>query len=94
MASKPAKSRPVTIRDLGNQLAEDHELSKKQGQEMLHDLVSLITKHLKKGERVNIVGLGILQVASAPPAWAATRRPAKRSRSRPAGKSRSARPRI
>ena len=62
MATKPAKSRPVTIRDLGNQLAEDHELTKKQGQEMLHDLVSLITKHLKKGERVKIVGLGILQV--------------------------------
>ncbi|MCW5687628.1 MAG: HU family DNA-binding protein [Pseudolabrys sp.] len=63
MATKPAaKARPVTIRDLANQLAEDHELSKKQGQEMLQDLVALITKHLKKGERVKIVGLGILQV--------------------------------
>jgi DNA-binding protein HU-beta len=29
---------------------------------MLQDLVALITKHLKKGERVKIVGLGILQV--------------------------------
>ena len=56
------KSKPVTIRDLGNQLAEDHQLTKKQGQEMLNDLVTMITKHLKKGERVKIVGLGILQV--------------------------------
>jgi DNA-binding protein HU-beta len=34
----------------------------KQGQEMLEDLASLITKHLKKGERVKIAGLGIFQV--------------------------------
>lgn len=56
------KSKPVTSRDLGNQIAEDHQLTKKQGQEMLSDLVTMITKHLKKGERVKIVGLGILQV--------------------------------
>ena len=29
---------------------------------LLGDLVGKITKHLKKGERVRIVGLGILQV--------------------------------
>ena len=29
---------------------------------MLEGLVSLITKHLKKGERVKIAGFGILQV--------------------------------
>ena len=29
---------------------------------MLGDLVSMITKHLKKGERIRIAGLGILQV--------------------------------
>jgi DNA-binding protein HU-beta len=29
---------------------------------MLDDLASLITKHLKKGNRVRIAGLGILQV--------------------------------
>ena len=28
----------------------------------LGDLVGLITKHLKKGERIRIAGLGILQV--------------------------------
>ena len=43
-------------------LAEQHQLTKKQGQEMLEDLASLITKHLKKGERVKIAGLGIFQV--------------------------------
>jgi DNA-binding protein HU-beta len=29
---------------------------------MVEDLVGLITTHLKKGERVKIAGLGILQV--------------------------------
>ena len=28
----------------------------------MEELVGMITKHLKKGERVKIVGLGILQV--------------------------------
>jgi DNA-binding protein HU-beta len=56
-------SKPVTLKDLANKLAEDHELTKKQGQEILTDLVGLVTKHLKKGERVKIVGLGVLQVS-------------------------------
>jgi DNA-binding protein HU-beta len=43
-------------------LAEQHELTKKQGTEMLEDLVGIITNHLKKGQRVKIAGLGILQV--------------------------------
>jgi len=43
-------------------LAEQHQLTKKQGQEILEDLVGLITKHLKKGERVKIAGFGIFQV--------------------------------
>ena len=34
--------------------------NKIHGQEMLGDPVAMITKHLKKGERVKITGLGIL----------------------------------
>jgi DNA-binding protein HU-beta len=43
-------------------LAEQHQLSKRQSLEMMEELVGMVTKHLKKGERVKIVGLGILQV--------------------------------
>jgi DNA-binding protein HU-beta len=43
-------------------LAEQHHLSKRTSQKMLDDLIGMITKHLKKGERVKITGLGILQV--------------------------------
>ena len=44
------------------QLAEEHQLTKRAGEAILGHLVSMITKHLKKGERVRIAGLGILQV--------------------------------
>ena len=61
-ATKPKASKPITTKQLAYTLADQHELTKKQGQQMLEDLVGLITKHLKKGERVKIAGLGILQV--------------------------------
>jgi DNA-binding protein HU-beta len=61
-ASKPKAAKPVTSRQLAAALSEQHQMTKKQGQEMLEDLIGMITKHLKKGERVKIAGLGILQV--------------------------------
>ena len=45
-----------------NALAEQHHLSKRASRKMLDDLIIMITKHLKKGEKVKITGLGILQV--------------------------------
>jgi DNA-binding protein HU-beta len=52
----------VTTKHLAYALAEQHQLTKKQGVEMMEELIGMITKHLKKGERVKIAGLGILQV--------------------------------
>jgi DNA-binding protein HU-beta len=52
----------ITMKQLAASLAEEHQITKKAGQAMLDDLVGLITRHLKKGERVRIAGLGILQV--------------------------------
>jgi DNA-binding protein HU-beta len=60
--AKPKASKPITTKHLAYTLADQHSLTKKQGTQMLEDLVTLITKHLKKGERVKIAGLGILQV--------------------------------
>ena len=56
----------VTLNQLAATLAEEHELTKRAGRELLDNLVSLITKHLKKGERIRIAGLGILQVRKRP----------------------------
>jgi DNA-binding protein HU-beta len=62
MAKKAASPATITLKHLAAALAEDHELSKKAAEAILTDLVGKITKHLKKGERIRIVGLGILQV--------------------------------
>jgi DNA-binding protein HU-beta len=61
-APEPAARKPVSTKQLAYALAEKHQFTKKQGQEILEDLVGLITKHLKKRARVKIAGLGILQV--------------------------------
>jgi DNA-binding protein HU-beta len=59
----PAKvGRAVTIKHLAAALAEEHEITKRAGEELLGDMVGVITKHLKKGERIRISGFGILQV--------------------------------
>lgn len=61
-APAKAKTETITLRQLAASLSETHELSKKQANAMLDDMVVLITKHLKKGARIRIGGLGILQV--------------------------------
>ena len=60
MATKPATT--VTLKHLAASLAEDNALTKKQSEAILAGLVGNIVKHLKKGERIRIGGLGILQV--------------------------------
>ena len=62
MAKKAATPTTVTLKHLAAALSEEHELSKKGAEAILNDLVGRITKHLKKGERVKIAGLGILVV--------------------------------
>jgi DNA-binding protein HU-beta len=61
---KPAakKTETVTLKDLAASLAESHELPKSQVNSMLTGMVENLGKHLKKGARIRINGLGILQV--------------------------------
>ncbi len=61
-AAPKAKVDTISTRQLAVQLADKHGLTKKQGNELLDDLVVLITKSLKKGSRIRLNGLGILQV--------------------------------
>ena len=61
MAGKTATT-TVTLKHLAASLAEDNEISKKQAEAILGGLVGNIVKHLKKGERIRIGGLGILVV--------------------------------
>lgn len=62
MAKKAAAPATITLKHLAAGIAEDQELSKKHAEAILTDMVSMIAKHLKKGDRIRIVGLGILQV--------------------------------
>jgi DNA-binding protein HU-beta len=54
--------KPVTLKDMAAQMAADHEMTKVQSEAVLGDLIELMTKHLKKGERIKLAGLGIFQV--------------------------------
>jgi DNA-binding protein HU-beta len=56
----------VTLKQFATRLAEEHELTKTTANAMLSDLVGLIGRHLKKGDKVRIPGLGILTVRKRP----------------------------
>jgi len=63
MATKAAtKTETVSTRQLASALAEKHEISQKSAGAILEDAIALITKHLKKGARIRLNGLGILVV--------------------------------
>jgi DNA-binding protein HU-beta len=61
-AKKAPAPATITLKHLAADIAESQDLSKKRAEAVLTDMVELITRHLKKGDRVRIVGLGILQV--------------------------------
>ncbi len=61
-AKRAAAPATVTLKHLAAELADGHDLAKKQAEAVLGDLVALATGHLKKGDRVRLSGLGILQV--------------------------------
>jgi DNA-binding protein HU-beta len=62
----PAKSTAaapvVTLKHIAAQIAVAHELPINHAVAMLNDTVDLLSKHLVKGSKVRILGLGIFQV--------------------------------
>ena len=65
MADKPAAV-TVPLSKMLAELAEKHEMSKKNAAAFFDDFVALTIKHLKKGNKVRITGLGIMQVRNRP----------------------------
>ena len=61
-SAKSAAQATVTLKHLAASLSESHDMPKKQADAMLNDMVGLVTRHLKKGDRIRIAGLGVLQV--------------------------------
>ena len=61
-AAKAAAPTTLTLKHLAAEIAAGHEIPKKQAEAALTDFVALIAKNLKKGAKIRIAGLGILQV--------------------------------
>ncbi|MBA4099444.1 MAG: HU family DNA-binding protein [Rhodospirillum sp.] len=62
--AKGAKAAPTTVtqKHLAADIAAAHDLSKKQGEAIMNDIIALLVKNLKKGCRIRMAGLGVLQV--------------------------------
>jgi DNA-binding protein HU-beta len=56
----------VPLSKISAELAEKHEMSKKAMNDVLGAFVDLTVKHLKKGNKVRVTGLGIFQVRKRP----------------------------
>jgi DNA-binding protein HU-beta len=62
-AAKVAAPKPtITLKTITADLAEKYELTKKDANLLMGDLVTHVVKNLKKGNRIRIPGLGSLQV--------------------------------
>jgi DNA-binding protein HU-beta len=63
---KAASQVTITLKQIAAQLAEGHDLPKKQAEAVLNGLVTLATQHLKMGDKIRLTGLGSLQVRAVP----------------------------
>ena len=61
-AAAPKAAKPVTLKHLAAEIAEKRGVSKKEMEEVLAEVIALIGKNLRKGQKIRLVGLGILQV--------------------------------
>jgi DNA-binding protein HU-beta len=67
MATATKTSAPtIPLSKVAAELAEKTGMTKKDASGALDDFVGLVVKHLKKGNKVRITGLGILQVRNRP----------------------------
>jgi DNA-binding protein HU-beta len=65
----PAKAEvqaTITLRHLAAELADNYELPKKQAEAMLGDVVTLTARHLKRGDKIRLTGIGVFQVRKRP----------------------------
>jgi DNA-binding protein HU-beta len=76
IAMPPAKGRSpedhasqitITLKQLAAELADSHNLSKKQAEAVLDDLMELVVRRIKDGHRVRLTGLGTLHMQRPPP---------------------------
>jgi DNA-binding protein HU-beta len=66
MAAPKKVAETVTLKTVFEQLAEGHDLPKKQAQSLLTGFVASVTGILKNGDRLRMSGLGIIEVKDRP----------------------------
>ena len=62
VAKTKAPAETITLKSVFEGIAEDQELSRKQAQEIMAAMITTVTKQLKKGNRIRMSGLGVLEV--------------------------------
>ena len=67
--AKKALPDTLTLKHLAAELAEAHEMPKKQAEEFLSDFIDRMGGYLKKGKKLRIPGLGIMQVRHRAARW-------------------------
>ena len=66
MATKPTTVPTIPLFKVAAELAEKTGMTKKDATGALDEFIGLVVRHLKKGSKVRITGLGILQVRARP----------------------------
>ncbi len=64
--AKKATPDVLTLKHIAAELSEAHEMPKKQAELVVSDFIDRMGGHLKKGKKLRISGLGILQVRARP----------------------------
>mgnify|MGYP001487896828 CR=1 FL=1 len=64
--AKKAAPDVMTVKHLAAELSEAHEMPKKQAEMVVTDFIDRMGGYLKKGKKLRISGLGILQVRHRP----------------------------
>ena len=64
--AKAGAQATIPLRHLAAELADNYELPKKQAEAMLGDLMTMTMRHLKRGDKIRLTGIGIFQVRKRP----------------------------
>lgn len=67
--TKKALPDTLTLKHLAAEMAEAHEIPKKQAEEFLSDFIDRMGGYLKKGKKLRIPSLGIMQVRHRAARW-------------------------
>ena len=66
MATKPTTVPTIPLSKVAAELAEKTGMTKTDASGALEEFITLVVRHLKKGNKVRVTGLGIFQVRSRP----------------------------